>query len=77
MTCKLLDELLPQKMEYQIAPYEKEHIVCKIIPDMVNRRYYIYKGCIDIETFNETGDVIPHGPGSLFNNRGQFQQGMF
>ena len=51
MTCKLLDELLPFKMEYQIAPYEKEHIVCKIIPDMVNRRYYIYKGCIDIETF--------------------------
>ena len=64
-------------MEFEIPPYEQENIVCKLIFDLINRRIYLYKGCIDIETFKETGDIIPHGPGSLYNNRGQFQQGMF
>ena len=30
-----------------------------------------------MEAYNERGAVIPHGPGSLYNSREQFKQGMF
>ena len=77
-TCKLLDELLQQKLEFEIAPYEKGNIVCELIRDVnKNNLMYLYKGCIDMEAFNETGAIIPHGPGSLYKSTGQFIQGMF
>ena len=30
-----------------------------------------------MEAYYETGAIIPHGPGTLYNTTGQFQQGMF
>ena len=38
---------------------------------------YLYKGCIDMEAYNEKGIIIPHGPGTLYTTTGQLQQGMF
>ena len=75
--CELLDENLDQKLEFQIAPYEKKSIACKLIKDLINRRIYYYKGWIDMEAYKEKKYVIPHGPGTLYNNKGQFQQGYF
>ena len=77
-TCKLLEELLNQKLEFEIAPYEKEHIVYDLIKEMNNNGLmYLYRGCIDMEAYNESGAIIPHGPGSIFKSTGQLQQGMF
>ena len=42
-----------------------------------NGMKYLYQGCIDMETYNETGTIIPHGPGSRYKSTGHFQQGMF
>ena len=30
-----------------------------------------------MEAYEEKKHVIPHGPGTLYNNKGQFQQGYF
>ena len=77
-TCELLDQLLGQKIEFQIAPYEKESIFSTIIFDMNKSDLrYFYKGCIDMEAYEERKVIIPHGPGTRYKSTGQFQQGMF
>ena len=76
--CQLLDELLDQKIEFQITSYEKDSVKSHLINDSESLdSRYIYKGCIDMEAYEETRNIIPHGPGSLYNSNGQFQQGMF
>ena len=77
-TCTLLDELLDHKIEFQIAPYEKENIQSTIIYDMnKSDLFYFYKGCIDMEKYKEKKVIIPHGPGTRYKSTGQLQQGMF
>ena len=78
VTCQLLDELLDQKIEFRITSYEKDSVKSHLIHDSESLdSKYVYKGCIDMEAYEETRNIIPHGPGSLYNSNGQFQQGMF
>ena len=54
VTCLLLDELLDQKIEFQITPYERSNIFCELIYDMNNKdQRYLYEGCIDMDVYEE------------------------
>ena len=77
-TCKLLDQLLGQKIEFQIFSYDKDSIFWTVIHDMNKSDLrYFYKGCIDMEKYKEKKVIIPHGPGTRYKSTGQLQQGMF